>query len=75
MTLSETTAEHPRGGAEIARLGGWTGWTIHELNQESAGPETGEERYTVFHPSEVELGETTKRILEEDGARSSPRGW
>jgi circadian clock protein KaiC len=61
VTLSETAAEL----TDVASSHGWTldGITLHELSQ----PDTvalPENQYTVFHPSEVELGETTKAIFE-----------
>ena len=60
VTLSETAAELHA----VAASHGWTldGITIHELASadESMLPEN---QYTVFHPSEVELGETTKAIM------------
>jgi circadian clock protein KaiC len=60
VTLSETEEEL----REVAASHGWNldGIVIHELypltNQ--LDPEA---QYTMFHPSEVELGETTQRIL------------
>lgn len=61
VTLSETEEEL----REIAASHGWSleGVTIHELAppHDSLDPES---HYTMFHPSEVELGDTTKRILE-----------
>lgn len=61
VTLSETVADIH----DVARSHGWklNGLVIHEMMQ-GAVPEPGEDQYTVFHPSEVELGETTKRILD-----------
>jgi circadian clock protein KaiC len=60
ITLSETV-EELRG---VASSHGWTldGITIRELvpSEESLQPD---DQYTMFHPSEVELGETTKTIL------------
>ena len=60
ITLSETEAEL----REVAASHGWSldGITIHELvpSEESLRPD---EQYTMFHPSEVELNETTKSIL------------
>ena len=62
VTLSET-AEELR---SVAASHGWTldGITIRELvpSEESLRPE---DAYTMFHPSEVELGETTRAILSE----------
>lgn len=62
VTLSETEAEL-RG---VAASHGWSldGITIRELTP-SEGALTPEDHYTMFHPSEVELGETTKTILDE----------
>jgi circadian clock protein KaiC len=60
VTLSETE-EELRG---VAASHGWTldGLSIRELvpSEESLRPD---EQYTMFHPSEVELSETTKAIL------------
>lgn len=62
VTLSET-AEELRG---VAASHGWDleGVAIHELapHEETLRPD---EQYTIFHPSEVELGETTWAVLEE----------
>ncbi|MFD0738409.1 ATPase domain-containing protein [Lysobacter koreensis] len=62
VTLSETENEL----REVAASHGWSldGVHIHELStpQESLDPDS---QYTMFHPSEVELGDTTKRILEQ----------
>jgi circadian clock protein KaiC len=60
VTLSET-AEELRG---VAGSHGWdlTGITVRELlpSQDSLQPD---EQYTMFHPSEVELGTTTQKIV------------
>ena len=60
VTLSETE-EELRG---VANSHGWTldGITVRELvpSEDSLHPD---EQYTMFHPSEVELSETTKTIL------------
>jgi circadian clock protein KaiC len=60
VTLSETEEELQG----VARSHGWdlTGVHMRELlpPPESLQPD---EQYTMFHPSEVELGETTQRIL------------
>ena len=60
VTLSETVEELNG----VAESHGWSldGLHVHELlpSQESLLPD---EQYTVFHPSEVELGETTQRVL------------
>jgi circadian clock protein KaiC len=62
VTLSETEEEI----RAVAASHGWSleGISIRELvpSEESLRPD---EQYTVFHPSEVELGETTKSILTE----------
>jgi KaiC/GvpD/RAD55 family RecA-like ATPase len=63
VTLSETRSEL----AAVAESHGWTldGMAIHEL---AAGEESAfkpDDQYTFFHPSEVELGETTKAVLSE----------
>src|SRR5262249_45838986 len=60
VTLSETTEEL----RAVAASHGWSldGIDIRELvpSEQSLQPA---EQYTLFHPSEVELGETTKTIL------------
>jgi circadian clock protein KaiC len=60
VTLSETEAEL----RSVAASHGWdmAGTTIRELipSEESL---LSDEQYTMFHPSEVELSETTKSIL------------
>lgn len=62
VSLSETESEL----REVAASHGWSldGLHIHELtpSQDRLDPD---EQYTMFHPSEVELGDTTKRMLEE----------
>jgi circadian clock protein KaiC len=62
VTLSETTEELQ----EAAASHGWSldGIVIHELVPmgDQLDPES---QYTMFHPSEVELAETTHRILQE----------
>ena len=62
VTLSETEAEL----REVAASHGWdlAGVHIHELfsNGDQLDPE---EQYTMFHPSEVELGKVTQDILAE----------
>lgn len=62
VTLSETETEL----AGVAESHGWSLDGIHmrELlpTPESLQPD---EQYTMFHPSEIELGETTQRILED----------
>jgi circadian clock protein KaiC len=60
VTLSETEEEIKA----VAQAHGWSldGISIRELvpSAESLNPS---EQYTVFHPSEIELSDTTKRIL------------
>lgn len=62
VTLSETEQEL----REVAASHGWSldGIHIHELapGGDNLDPDT---QYTMFHPSEVELGSTTRRILDE----------
>src|ERR1043166_1350661 len=62
VTLSETKEELQA----VAESHGWSldGFHIYELVplEESLKPES---QYTIFHPSEVELGETTSAVLKE----------
>ncbi len=62
VTLSETKEELQA----VAESHGWSldGFDIYELVplEESLKPES---QYTIFHPSEVELGETTSAVLKE----------
>lgn len=62
VTLSETKEELEA----VAASHGWSldGFQIYELvpAAESLNPES---QYTIFHPSEIELGETTSAVLEE----------
>jgi circadian clock protein KaiC len=62
VTLSETRAELDA----VAASHGFTleGMSIHELGGEASALAT-DDQYTFFHPSEVELGETTKAVLAE----------
>jgi circadian clock protein KaiC len=62
ITLSETKEEL----LAVAESHGWTldGFSIHELLP-TAGSLNPESQYTIFHPSEIELGETTNAVLEE----------
>jgi circadian clock protein KaiC len=61
VTLSETAAELRTGAASH----GWVldGIEIVELVADE-GDLLGDTELTMYHPSEVELGETTKRVLE-----------
>ena len=62
VTLSETQEEI----AAVAASHGWTldGIAVRELvpSEESLAPG---EQYTIFHPSEVELSDTTRKILDD----------
>ena len=60
VTLSETKREL----LSVARSHGWTldGIDIHEMEQ-LEGSLAPEAQLTMFHPSELELGETTKAVL------------
>src|ERR1044071_6035898 len=62
VTLSETKEEL----TAVASSHGWSleGVSLHELvpPEESLKAES---QYTIFHPSEVELGETTRAVIEE----------
>src|SRR5215204_2678771 len=62
VTLSETREEL----LAVASSHGWSldGLAIQDLT-ESGDSLTDNSRYTVFHPSEVELDETTRMILDE----------
>jgi len=64
VTLSETRDEL----LGVAASHGWSldSVTVRELVPSAANLES-EDQYTMFHPSEMELGETTKAILEEVG--------
>lgn len=60
VTLSETTTELKG----VARSHGWSldGLEVFELAQPET--RTAEEQYTLYHPSEIELGEMVKSVLE-----------
>ena len=62
VTLSETEEEI----RAVAQTHGWSldGIAVRELvpTQENLDPD---EQYTMFHPSEVELSDTTRKILED----------
>jgi circadian clock protein KaiC len=62
VTLSETEEE-------IQAVAGSHGWSLEGIAIREVLPAEGElnpqEQYTVFHPSEVELTETTRKILED----------
>lgn len=69
VTLSETKEEL----LSVAHSHGWSldGFTIYELipAEESLKPDS---QYTIFHPSEIELSETTSAVLKEV-ERTKPR--
>jgi circadian clock protein KaiC len=69
VTLSETKAELQA----VAASHGWdiTMVGIHELGAADRPEFDPADQYTFFHPSEVELGETTKAVLAEV-ARANP---
>ena len=61
ITLSETKDEL----ADVARSHGWSldGISLYEIDDLEGGRDNDEEQeYTVFHPAEVELSETSQRI-------------
>jgi circadian clock protein KaiC len=61
VTLSETKEEL----LDVAASHGWSleGVTVFELSdfEQSVNPDA---QYTLFHPAEVELGETTRRLMD-----------
>ena len=62
VTLSETKEEIDA----VAESHGWTLDPIHVVELvASEDTLTPDSQYTMYHPSETELGETTKRVLEE----------
>ena len=68
VTLSETAAEL----RAVAASHGWTLEGIHIF--ELARPETFDaEQYTLYHPSEIELGEMAKAVLDMTERRSATR--
>ena len=62
ITLSESKEEL----GSVARSHGWSldGFTVYEMipAEDSLKPES---QYTIFHPAEIELSETTNAVLEE----------
>jgi len=60
VTLSETIEE-------VRAVGDSHGWDLSKIHMRELGPPEGmldaEQQYTVFHPSEVELSETTQKII------------
>ena len=64
VTLSETAQE-------LAAVGASHGWDLAGINIHEMAPAEGvlasQEQYTLFHPTEVELGEATETILDEVG--------
>lgn len=69
ITLSETKEE-------LEGVAQSHGWALEQLNvYELTPPEDSlkpESQYTIFHPSEIELGETTNAVLQEV-ERTNPR--
>jgi circadian clock protein KaiC len=63
VTLSETPTEL----IAVAASHGWDvdGMPIYELSAADKNGLRPDDQYTFFHPSEVELGETTKAMMEE----------
>src|SRR5690606_28212357 len=62
VTLSETRQEL----VEAAASHGWSLDSIHIHELLPMGDQLDpESQYTMFHPSEVELGDTTSRMLQE----------
>ena len=61
VTLSESVAE-------LAEMAASHGWTLNgiEVFEALEGTDNldADAQYTMFHPAEVELGDTTKRILD-----------
>ena len=62
VTLSETKEELEL----VAESHGWSvdGFSIYELAPQEDSLKS-ESQYTIFHPSEIELGETTSAVLKE----------
>jgi circadian clock protein KaiC len=62
VTLSESSSEL----RAVAQSHGWTldGVALHELAPTTES-RSAEDEYTILHPSEVELGETTSAVLDE----------
>jgi circadian clock protein KaiC len=60
VTLSETIEE-------VRAVADSHGWDLSKVHMRELGPTEGvldsEQQYTVFHPSEVELSETTQKII------------
>lgn len=70
VTLSETEAEL----REVAASHGWSLEGVHIHEMVPMGDQLDpEEQYTMFHPSEVELGTVTQRILAEVEQRQPQR--
>src|SRR3546814_15502654 len=66
MRISDWSSDVCSSDLSVGLSHGWSfdGITIRELaaSEEALRPD---DQYTMFHPSEVELGETTRTILEE----------
>jgi circadian clock protein KaiC len=71
MSLSETASEL----RAVARSHGWSldGLLIHELTPSEGllGPDS---QYSLFHPSEVELSDTIKGVIEQVSRRDTVLG-
>ena len=69
VTLSETEEEL----GEVVAAHGWNadGMTVRELAPSEANLRP-DDNYTMFHPSEIELSETTKKVLS-DVERLNPK--
>jgi circadian clock protein KaiC len=60
VTLSETSAE-------LDAIAESHGWSLSDVELFQLGPAdglNGDDQYTLYHPAEVELGETVKAVLE-----------
>jgi circadian clock protein KaiC len=60
VTLSETTPEL----SAVAESHGWTLEGVETFHLASVDGRLADDQYTLYHPSEVELGETVKAVLE-----------
>lgn len=62
VTLSESSDE-------LCSVAASHGWSLNDIHVRELSPSSEslrpDDQYTLFHPSEVELGETTRTILEE----------
>ena len=60
ITLGETKSEL----AQVATSHGWSLDDVEVFELNEGDGRAKESQYTLFHPSEVELGETTRRLME-----------